>query len=146
MIVRILRGDSGEYLPQAIHCGSGIIRVGITGCPKTVVSLVPQMKYLVRMIFTNDFYRPQRSCGQGNIFAPVYHSVHRRGGGIPEGTEVDPPGADTPLGADPPWSRHPAGADNPPPTGSRLRHTVYARPVRILLECILVLTKVLTIS
>ena len=24
-------------------------------------------------------YRPQRSCGQGNIFTPVYHSVH--GGG-----------------------------------------------------------------
>ena len=24
-------------------------------------------------------YRPQRSCGQGNIFAPVCHSVHRGG-------------------------------------------------------------------
>ena len=22
-------------------------------------------------------YRPQRSCGQGNIFTPVIHSVHR---------------------------------------------------------------------
>ena len=27
-----------------------------------------------------DFYRPQRSCGQGNIFTPVCHSVH--GGGV----------------------------------------------------------------
>ena len=56
-------------------------------------------------------YRPQRSCGQGNIFAPVCHSVHRcrGGGGIPEGTEADPPGADTPQ------SRHPPGA-NPPGT------------------------------
>ena len=26
------------------------------------------------------FYRPQRSCGQGNIFAPVCHSVYRGGG------------------------------------------------------------------
>ena len=25
------------------------------------------------------FYRPQRSCGQGNIFTPVCHSVHRAG-------------------------------------------------------------------
>ena len=26
-----------------------------------------------------NFYRPQRSCGQGNIFTPVCHSVHRGG-------------------------------------------------------------------
>ena len=26
-----------------------------------------------------DIYRPQRSCGQGNIFTPVCHSVHRGG-------------------------------------------------------------------
>ena len=32
---------------------------------------------------------------------------------------------------------HPLGADTPP--GSRLRHTVNERPVRILLECILVI-------
>ena len=37
-----------------------------------------------------------------------------------------------PPGADPPRSRH-------PPPGSRLQHTVYERPVRILLECILVI-------
>ena len=24
-------------------------------------------------------YRPQRSCGQGNIFTPVCHSVHKGG-------------------------------------------------------------------
>ena len=27
------------------------------------------------------FYRPKRSFGQGNIFTPVCHSVHRRKGG-----------------------------------------------------------------
>ena len=52
------------------------------------------------------YYRPQRSCGKGNIFAPVCHSVHKGGGGgIPEGTETDPPppGADTtPPGTRPP--------------------------------------------
>ena len=29
---------------------------------------------------TAFYYRPQRSCGQGNIFAPVCHSVHGGGG------------------------------------------------------------------
>ena len=59
-----------------------------------------------------------------------------------------PPGADTPLeqtppGADTPGADTPSGADTPrsrhPPLGSRLQHTVYERPVRILLECILVM-------
>ena len=44
-------------------------------------------------------YRPQRSCGQGNIFTPVCHSVHR--GGM---SEADPPGSRHPplLGRRPP--------------------------------------------
>ena len=110
------------------------------------------------------YYRPQRSCGQGNIFTPVCHSVHR--GGVclsaywdttpphpPEQTHSSP-GADTPPEQTPPRSRHPwkqthppgagrhpPGADTPQsrhPPGSILRHTVNQRPVRILLECILV--------
>ena len=69
-------------------------------------------------------------CGQGNIFAPVFHSVHG-GGGIPEGTEADPPGSrpppdqalprpDTPqtrhthtMDQTPPRGRHPPGPDTP---------------------------------
>ena len=44
--------------------------------------------------------------------------------------QADPPGTwQTPLGT---WQTS-------PPPGSRLQHTVYERPVRILLECILVL-------
>ena len=51
-----------------------------------------------------------------------------------------PPGADTPSWSrHPPGSRPPLGADPPPPR-SRLQHTVNERPVRILLECILVVT------
>ena len=71
------------------------------------------------------YYRPQRSCGQGYVFTRVCDSVHR-GGGSP-GRETPPDQADTPLDQ----------ADTPP--GSRLQNTVYERPVRILLECILVL-------
>ena len=66
---------------------------------------------------------------------------------------ADPPEADTPLGADPhppeqtpreqtpPKSRHPPQEQTHPP-GSRLQHTVYERPVRMLLGCILVLVMV----
>ena len=148
-------------------------------------------------------YRPQRSCGQGNIFTPVCHSVH--GGAclrqtppreqtpprkqIPPGQAHPPPPrqahpqagtpprAGTPPWQAPPWEGTPwagtpprAGTppgrrgtpprqvtppqagnpqfffylffifgDIPPPNPrSWLRHMVNERPVRILLECILV--------
>ena len=67
----------------------------------------------------------------------------------------DPPGADTPLGPDTPQpdppeqtphtpgSRHPPQGRHHTPLGSRLQHTVYERPVRILLECILVCNKII---
>ena len=45
----------------------------------------------------------KRSLGQGNIFAPVYHSVHR-GGGTWAGT---PLGRYTLLAGTPPWQVHP---------------------------------------
>ena len=74
------------------------------------------------------FYRPQRSCGQGNIFTPVCHSVHGGGGGsasvhagIPTPQTRPPPGADTPWTRPPPPPRTrppldqtPLGADSPP--------------------------------
>ena len=140
---------------------------------------------LIRQEAGHNIYRPQRSCGQGDVFTRVCNSVHREGVCLsscwdttPEQTptplEQTPPpeqtpqntpplGADTPPGADPPGSRHPLrnrhppeqthppGADTPPradtppgtdtpPPESRLQHTVNERPVRILLECILVQT------
>ena len=80
----------------------------------------------------------------------VIHSVHRGGSasvhagippppgpGRPPRTRQTPPGTrQTPPGP----GRHPPGTrQTPPPATSRLQHTVYERPVRILLECILVL-------
>ena len=83
-------------------------------------------------------YRPQQSCGQGNVFTRVCHSVHRGWVGVsasvhaPLGADTPwspweqtlPPGADTPpeqtppQEQTPPWSRHlqsrhPPGADTP---------------------------------
>ena len=65
----------------------------------------------------------KRSLGQGNIFTPVCHSVHR--GGLPQCM----------LGY-----HHPPGPGaHTPPEQSMLGDTVNARAVRILLECYLVL-------
>ena len=122
----------------------------------------PRIRYcLLRMVIhlwhssSSCFcYRPQRSCGQGNIFAGNMLSSCSRGGGsasvhagIPPPGEVHPPGkhrapppgstapreAHTPLGSTPPCP------GSTPPPRSRLRHTVNERPVCILLECTLVL-------
>ena len=65
----------------------------------------------------------------------------------PQSRPLLPPGADTPPGSrspreqTPPQSRHPPWSRHPPPPGSKLRHMVNERPVRILLECILVAWK-----
>ena len=53
---------------------------------------------------TSFCYRPQRSCGQGNIFTPVCHSVHR--GGLPQCM----------LGYHPPRTRQTPPRDQTPPT------------------------------
>ena len=97
---------------------------------------------------TFDLYRPQRSCGQGNVFTGVCHSFCSQGGR--EGvclsacwdTTIPPDQADTPRTrqAPPLDQADPPGTRQATPPGSRLQHTVYERPVRILLECILVLT------
>ena len=103
---------------------------------------LPSIKYIK--------YRPQRSCGQGNIFAPVCHSVHKGGVCLSACWDTAPPlGADTPRadtpweqtqpqnrhplqeqtppGADTPWSRHPLeqtppGADTPQSRHPKSRH------------------------
>ena len=113
------------------------------------------------------YYRPQPSCGQGNIFTPVCHSFCSQGEGLPQcmlGYHPPPgPGRPPRDQADtttprtrqtpqPPRTRQtspktrqtPPGEDTlldqaDPPPGSRLQHMVYEQPVRILLECILVL-------
>ena len=62
---------------------------------------------------SNIYYRSQRSCGQGNVFAPVCHSVH--GGGCMLGYHP-PQGADTSQEQTPLRSRHPPRADPPEQT------------------------------
>ena len=131
----------------------------------------------------NGFYRPQRSCGQGNVFTSVCLSTGGEGClpqcmlGYPPDQTPPPDQAHTPRTrhtpptrhtprirhtppdqTPPPQTRHPPrtrhtprptrhtppGSGTPPPRtrhtpgpGSRLQYTVYERPVRILLECIL---------
>ena len=58
-------------------------------------------------------------------------------GRTPQTRETPPPDQADPLGPDPPDQADPPGTGRHPP-GRRLQHTVNERPVRILLECILV--------
>ena len=59
-----------------------------------------------------NIYRPQRSCGQGNIFTPVCHSVHW-GVCLSASWDTTPPGSRPPLEQTPPRSRHPPEPDTP---------------------------------
>ena len=66
-----------------------------------------------------NFYRPQRSCGQGNTFTLVCHSVHKGGcrstcwDTNPPGTRP-PPRTRPPRDQTPPQSRHPPRDQTPP--------------------------------
>ena len=80
------------------------------------------MKTLVGVKQEQDYYRPQRSCGQGNIFTPVFlftggvsASVHA---GIPATQSRHPPGSRYLPKKTPPGTRHPPGQDTP-----QTRHT-----------------------
>ena len=67
----------------------------------------------------NDYYWPQRSCGQGNIFTPVCHSVHGGGVGLPECMlGYHPPGLDTTT---PPGPDTPPREETPPRADSSIR-------------------------
>ena len=85
------------------------------------------------------FYRPQRSCGQGYVFTRVCDSVNRGGGGV-SGEPPSGPRRNPPDQADPPSApgRPPLCTRQTPPRREEQQHTVNERPVRILLECILV--------
>ena len=120
---------TSTFLPTARE-GNGFADICQSFCPQSASWL---LGHCYGVLDTNptgtlSCYRPQQSCGQGNIFTPVCHSVHR--GGLPQCMLGYPPGSR------PPGIRHPPGSDTPP--GSRLQHTVYERPGRILLECFLV--------
>ena len=117
-------------LQKLCNRDSAVVNVPYEAYGETFVT-----KYLITVLHLQIcFYWPQQSCGQGNIFTPVCHSVHRGvsasvHAGIPPPRSRDPLGADTPPradnppGVDTPWSRppqskHPPGADTPP----RSRH------------------------
>ena len=63
----------------------------------------------------------------------------RRPPPLPPTCSETPPGPGRP----PQDQGDPPGRENPPPPGRRLQHTVNERPVRILLECILVIDTIM---
>ena len=99
-------------------------------------SFTPAIYYAIVMIImfkgcASIFTARKQSLGQGNVFTPVCHSVHRRGGVCP------PPRMCTPPDAHPPGCRPPPGMQSPPPPPDT-SDTVNKRAIRVLLECILV--------
>ena len=71
------------------------------------------------------FYQLQQSCGQGNIFTPVCHSVHGGGLCLNACWDTNPPDQ-----APAPRNRHPQGADTPPPGTPQTRHPRTRHPPR----------------
>ena len=75
-------------------------------------------------LLARTHYRPQRSCGQGNIFAPVCHSVHRGlGGGLVSQHAQTPPRADTPQEQTTPREQTPPPGKQTPAYGQRAAST-----------------------
>ena len=70
-----------------------------------------------------EFLPAATKLGQGNIFTGVCQEFCPQGGRVSASVHA---------------GIHPPPRSRQPPPGSRLQHTVYERPVRILLECILV--------
>ena len=95
----------------------------------------------------SNFYRSHTKYGEGNVFTPVCHSVHRgvwlgrgvclgREGGLPWERRGFALGRG--LHADPPQKVDPTRRQTPPPEYSHPGNTVNTWSVHILLECILV--------
>ena len=92
-------------------------------CEHTIRNLVLLYLFTCKVIVLVYYYRPQRSCGQGNVFTAVCDSVHRGGlwqGEPPTGRENPPPPSKetTPAGrTPPPPSKETPLAGRPPPAG-----------------------------
>ena len=73
--------------------------------------MIESCHFVIAALASVFFIGRKRSLGQGNIFAPVCHSVHRGGGvrGLPQC--IPPPGPDTPRDHAPPLGHapHPPG-------------------------------------
>ena len=75
--------------------------------------------YLLFQNSTICYYRPQRSCGQGNVFTAVCDSVHR--GDLQEGEHPPGQGARPRPGRTPLARENPPSWENPPGPGRRPR-------------------------
>ena len=73
----------------------------------SVVYMIESCHFVIAALASVFFIDRKRSLGQGNIFAPVCHSVHR-GGGLGVCLSAYHPQDQTPPGTmHPPWAMHP---------------------------------------
>ena len=93
---------------------------GINRCFYYVFHVINLHDYIrgmyLKAIFYQSNYRPQRSCGQGNIFTPVCHSFCSQGGGCLSACwDTTPPAADPHQSRHPPEQTPPQEQTPPPP-------------------------------
>ena len=83
----------------------------------TCLSCVDQNKFPSTLFsFPCHFYRPQRSCGQGNVFTGVCDSVHRGrvSASVHVGIPHSPGSRHPPLEQTPPWEQTPPQSRHTP--------------------------------
>ena len=96
-------------LQKLCNRDSAVVNVPYEAYGETFVT-----KYLITVLHLQIcFYWPQQSCGQGNIFTPVCHSVHRGVSASVHAGIPPPPGAETPWEQTPPQSRQPPRSRHP---------------------------------
>ena len=154
-LINILSCNDNKSVACRLHCSAGTI---FTGRKEMVAKVIFLHVSVIHSVHRGGGGVCLSACWDTTPLPPRAdtHPWSRH----PHPPEQTPPRADThptPLGADPPGAdtpqtRHPMGADTPLPRAdtppdqthpqSRLWHTVNEWPVRILLECILVIQEI----
>ena len=118
--LQVLRPKVADVAKRSCTSKVSILWLGSRACLRALEAF--------GFLMLKHFYWPQGSCGQGNIFAPVCHSVHRGVSasvhtGIPHPPRADTPSSEqTPLDQTPSGSRHLLEQTHTPeqtPPGSR---------------------------
>ena len=111
---------SSHAFRVSLKTGSRDPHFGYLRLPETMICNI-------RTFVGTTNYRPQRSCGQGNIFAPVCHYVHR-GEGVVSHKVLRQRQNPLPRQGTPPQSRPPPGPDTHPPEPDTTPPTRHSPP------------------
>ena len=141
-LINIIKNKRGGNLPVCSIVSTLFMVKSVLGCSNSKLNRVKVFLSTTPLDLRHIFTGRNEVLAKV-IFLHLFVILFTGGGGSgkenPPGLGEHPPQHGEPHQTRhiPPGGRPPPGMETPP--GSRLRHTVYDRPVRILLECILVL-------